>query len=198
MKRYKSTVLIVIAMLLAITRPPAYPEKPITLAITSGVGSGIDYRRRFVAATIEKHKLLPQPIVVETKTGGSGMVGMSYIAGKKKDPYYLIGFTPIHILTPLQGKSPITYRDFTPICQPFLRCPCADGQCEFEVQIHEGCRRRRQGQPRDRFDGRHPCRRYGVYEQLDPLSRRQGSSLSTSLLAAAAIPWRRFWVVMWI
>ncbi|MFH1743333.1 MAG: tripartite tricarboxylate transporter substrate binding protein, partial [bacterium] len=117
----KSGILIVFALVLFLGNGPAYgasnfPEKPITLAITSGVGSGIDATGRFVAAIIGKHQLLPQPIVVETKTGGSGMVGMSYVAGKKKDPYYLIGFTPIHILTPLRGQSPINYKNFTPIC----------------------------------------------------------------------------------
>jgi putative tricarboxylic transport membrane protein len=68
-----------------------------------------------VAAAFKKNNLLPQPIVVENKVGGSHGVAMAYVAGKKKDPYNLLLTTSLFILTPLQGKIPITYKEFTPI-----------------------------------------------------------------------------------
>lgn len=118
MKLYKSTVLIVFALLLAIgpgTARGAYPEKPITLVVGSGPGAGSDTVCRVVAAAFKKHNLLPQPIVVENKVGGSHGVAMAYVAGKKKDPYYLLLTTSLFILTPLQTKLPVSYKDFTPI-----------------------------------------------------------------------------------
>jgi len=118
MKRYKSTVLIVLALLLVIGPGAAwgaYPEKPITLVVGSGPGAGSDTVCRVVAEGFKKHNLLPQPIVVENKVGGSHGVAMAYVAGKKKDPYYLLLTTSLFILTPLQTKLPVSYKDFTPI-----------------------------------------------------------------------------------
>jgi putative tricarboxylic transport membrane protein len=118
MKRYKSTFLIVFALLLAFgpgTASGAYPEKPITLVVGSGPGAGSDTVCRVVAESFKKHNLLPQPIVVENKVGGSHGVAMAYVAGKKQDPYYLMLTTTLFVLTPLQKKIPVTYKDFTPI-----------------------------------------------------------------------------------
>jgi putative tricarboxylic transport membrane protein len=118
MNRYKSTVLIVLMLLLAIgpgTASGAFPEKPITLVVGSGPGAGSDTVCRVVAASFKKYNLLPQPIVVENKVGGSHGVAMAYVAGKKKDPYYLMLTTTLFILTPLQTKLPVNYKDFTPI-----------------------------------------------------------------------------------
>jgi putative tricarboxylic transport membrane protein len=96
MNRYKSTVLIVLMLLLAIgpgTASGAFPEKPITLVVGSGPGAGSDTVCRVVAASFK----------------------MAYVAGKKKDPYYLMLTTTLFILTPLQTKLPVNYKDFTPI-----------------------------------------------------------------------------------
>lgn len=116
---YKLGLLIVLMLAFSLGIGSAYaakyPEKPITYVIGSGPGSGTDIVARFVAAVFEKHKLLPQPIVVESKTGGNHAVAMAYVAGKKKDPYFLMGTTTLLLLTPLQGQSQVTYKDFTPI-----------------------------------------------------------------------------------
>ncbi len=118
---YKLSILIVLALTLSLGTEAAYgasifPEKPVTMVVHAAPGSGIDMLGRFIAAVFEKHKLLPHPIVVENKTGGSGAIAMAYVAGKKKDPYYILGVTTLFILTPLQGNSPFNYKDFTPIC----------------------------------------------------------------------------------
>ncbi len=117
----KSTGLVVVILMFSLGMGTVYgaskfPEKPITLVVHAAPGSGIDILGRFIGSVFEKHKLLPQPIVVENKTGGSGAVAMAYVAGKKKDPYYIMGVTTLFILTPLQGKSPVNYKDFTSIC----------------------------------------------------------------------------------
>ena len=93
-----------------------FPEKPVTLVVGSGPGSGVDTMCRLIAATFGKYKLLPQPIIVENKPGGASAVAMAYVSGKKNDPYYLQGITTLILFTGLQGNSPVTYKDFTPIC----------------------------------------------------------------------------------
>lgn len=118
----KSNVLIALVLLLFLGigiayGAPKFPEKPITIVVHSGPGSGSDLLARLVAATNDKYKFLPQSIVVENKPGGNAAVAMAYVAGKKKDPYFLI--TTVggpFIVTPLLGQSSVTYKDFTPIC----------------------------------------------------------------------------------
>jgi len=65
-----------------------YPEKPITVIIHAGAGAAATSSRAQMAAAIEKERILPQPLVVENKPGGSGGIAFAYVAGKKKDPYF--------------------------------------------------------------------------------------------------------------
>ena len=82
-----------------------YPEKPITIIVHASAGGGSDMFARTIALGIEQNKLLPQPIVVEPKPGGSGGIAFAYVAGKKKDPYYMVTATPTFLTTPLMGKT---------------------------------------------------------------------------------------------
>jgi putative tricarboxylic transport membrane protein len=92
-----------------------YPEKPITFIVVAGPGGGSDIFARTMAAGIEKDKILPQPIIVENKPGGSGSIAYAYVAGKKNDPYFIVNAGPTMLTTPLIGITPVTMKDFTPI-----------------------------------------------------------------------------------
>jgi putative tricarboxylic transport membrane protein len=92
-----------------------FPEKPITIIVHASAGGGSDMFARTIAAAVEKNKLLPQPIIVEPKPGGSGGIAFSYVAGKKKDPYFLVTATPTFLTTPIMGLTPVGLKDFTPI-----------------------------------------------------------------------------------
>ena len=92
-----------------------FPEKPITLVVHAGAGGGSDIFARTLSATFEKEKLLPQPIVVENKPGGSGAIAFAYVGGKKDDPYFLLTAVTSFLTTPILRKSSITHKDFTPV-----------------------------------------------------------------------------------
>jgi putative tricarboxylic transport membrane protein len=92
-----------------------YPEKPITMIVHAAAGGGSDIFARTLSAGFEKDKLLPQPIVVENKPGGSGAIAFAYVAGKKKDPYFLLTAVTSFMTTPLMGLTPVGLKDFTPI-----------------------------------------------------------------------------------
>jgi putative tricarboxylic transport membrane protein len=94
-----------------------YPEKPITIVSPCGAGCGADIVARAMAASFEKHNILPQPIVVENKPGSAHAIGNAYVAGKKKDPYYLVMTSTPYVSTPLLGGTPINYKSFTHICK---------------------------------------------------------------------------------
>lgn len=117
---YKSSVLIVLALLLSlgigsVYGAPKFPEKPITLIVHASAGGGSDIFARILAAAVEKDKLFPQPLVVENKPGGSGAIAFAYVAGKKGDPHYLCTAVTSFITTPIIHKLPVGYKNFTPI-----------------------------------------------------------------------------------
>ncbi len=92
-----------------------YPEKAVTIIVHASAGGGSDIFARTMAASFEKDRLLPKPLVVENKPGGSGGVAFAYVAGKKKDPYYLVTAVTSFLTTPLMGITPVGLKDFTPI-----------------------------------------------------------------------------------
>ncbi len=92
-----------------------FPEKPITFIVHASAGGGSDIFARTLTANFEKDKLLPQPVVVENKPGGSGAIAYAYVASKRKDPYFLLTATPSFLTTPILRKSTFGYKDFTPI-----------------------------------------------------------------------------------
>lgn len=92
-----------------------FPQRPITLVVASSPGSGSDITARLAAATIAKYKLLPQPVNVENKPGGSMCVATAYVTGKKKDPHFLMAATITQVLNPLRELCPISHHDMTPV-----------------------------------------------------------------------------------
>lgn len=113
-------ILIVSALVLSFGLGAAYgatkfPEKPITLIVHSGAGGGSDIFARVLAAGNDKEKFFPVPVVVENKPGGSGAVAFAYVAGKKKDPYFMLTTVASFLTTPLMGRTPLSYKDFTPL-----------------------------------------------------------------------------------
>jgi putative tricarboxylic transport membrane protein len=121
MKRFcQSSVMVLVVLLVAggvrsVFAAGGFPEKPITVVVAYSAGGGSDIFARVLASSADKDKLLPKPLVVENKPGGSGGIGYGYVAGKKKDPYYLVTVTPSFLTTPLISETRFSLKDFTPI-----------------------------------------------------------------------------------
>jgi putative tricarboxylic transport membrane protein len=120
MLRWKSVlvVLAVVTLSLALagtSLAAKFPEKPITLIVHAGAGGGSDIFSRTLSAAFDKEKLLPQPIVVENKPGGSGAIAFAYVAGKKGDPHFLLTAVTSFLTTPILRKSTSNHKDFTSI-----------------------------------------------------------------------------------
>ena len=93
----------------------SFPEKPIIAVVAYSAGGGSDIFARTMTSAVEKDKLLPKPLIVENKPGGSGGIGYGYVANKRKDPYFLVTVTPSFLTTPLISGTPFKLKDFTPI-----------------------------------------------------------------------------------
>jgi putative tricarboxylic transport membrane protein len=90
-------------------------NKPVEFVVHAAAGGGSDIMARMMASMIEKEKMMPVPVAVVNRPGGSSAVANAYVAGKKGDPHFWLTATTSFIQTPLQGKSKYHYKDFTPL-----------------------------------------------------------------------------------
>lgn len=100
----------------ASNKTAAYPTKSIELVVPFAAGGGSDIMARSLVKVIMDNKYSSQPVVVNNKPGGSGSIGYAYTAEKKGDPYIIASVSSSFYTAPLMGKSPVSYKDFTPIC----------------------------------------------------------------------------------
>jgi putative tricarboxylic transport membrane protein len=89
------------------------PEKPVEFIVQSAAGGGSDIFARTMAKILAEEKIVTVPINVVNKPGGSGAVAYSYLNQKKGNPYVIATATGSYITTPVQGQSPVSYKDFT-------------------------------------------------------------------------------------
>src|SRR5258706_15689045 len=106
----------VIAALLCVAAAAAhaqYPQRPVQVIVPWGAGGGTDATARIIAVLLEKE--LKQPFNVVNRTGGSGVVGHDAIAKATPDGY-IIGMITVEItMRHHVGRTPLTYKDYTPI-----------------------------------------------------------------------------------
>lgn len=93
----------------------AYPDRPITLLVGFAPGGSMDMSARALAAAAEK--ILGQPIVIENKTGGTGIVALAAMLAQSPDGYTLCA-TPSSVLirvTQMQQAPFKPLKSFKPI-----------------------------------------------------------------------------------
>jgi tripartite-type tricarboxylate transporter receptor subunit TctC len=93
----------------------AYPSKPIELVVHTSAGSGGDVISRQMAEIVRRDKLLPQPFVVVNKTGGSGVIGLSYFKTKRGDPHFMLSVTSTILALAYRPDVAITLDNYTPL-----------------------------------------------------------------------------------
>ena len=101
-----------------------YPNRPITLVVTQGVGSGSDVTARLLAGYLGP--LLGQTVAVENRTGASGIIGHQSVARAAPDGYTLL-FTStagLFVVPVMNPNAKYGLDDFTPVA-PVMRAPFA-------------------------------------------------------------------------
>jgi len=83
-----------------------YPSKPITILCWSKPGSPVDVFARVMAPLLSKQ--LGQPVVVQTKTGGGGVVASNEMLSRSADGYMLLAVTDS--LTTKFGEPGVTFK----------------------------------------------------------------------------------------
>lgn len=93
-----------------------FPSKPIRIVVPFNAGSGSDSASRAYGEVIAR--LLGQPVVVENRPGGSGLVAIQAVKQAPADGYtILLGSTSPMCVMPVLNKSlPYdTFKDFRPV-----------------------------------------------------------------------------------
>jgi putative tricarboxylic transport membrane protein len=97
------------------------PDRTVEVMVHSGPGAGNDVFARGVVGVLEKIKLVPQNMQVVNKTGGGGLVAMSYLGEKQGETHLIAVFTSVWWVNPLIRKEgKITMKELTPIARLVL------------------------------------------------------------------------------
>lgn len=101
---------------LAQTNAAPYPQRPITVIVPTGAGSGPDVLVRKIGQSLAR--TLGQPFIVENRPGGNGTLGANAVARAAPDGYtLLLGFDSTMTINPTLYRN-LSYdpqKDFTPI-----------------------------------------------------------------------------------
>jgi putative tricarboxylic transport membrane protein len=93
----------------------AYPTKQIEVIVHTSAGSGGDIVSRAVAEIVRRDKLLPQPMQVVNRVGGSGALAYNYFKTKRGDPYSLLSVTGTLLAMAYRPDINIGLENYTPV-----------------------------------------------------------------------------------
>jgi tripartite-type tricarboxylate transporter receptor subunit TctC len=91
-----------------------WPTRPIRLVVGFPAGGPTDIPARIVAERLRAQ--LPQPIVVENRTGAGGRIALDHVLSQPRDGHTLLVCTYIDALNTL-GSRPYRLEDLAPISQ---------------------------------------------------------------------------------
>jgi tripartite-type tricarboxylate transporter receptor subunit TctC len=118
MRRFLLAVPLALAML-ATAQAADYPTKPVRILVPYGPGGATDIVARILGEHLKEK--FRQPIVVENKPGGSGIVALQELVRSRPDGHtMLIGNITTNLLVPLIGDPPTpfdTFKDLVPVAR---------------------------------------------------------------------------------
>ncbi|HPM68505.1 MAG TPA: tripartite tricarboxylate transporter substrate binding protein [Piscinibacter sp.] len=101
-----------------LARAQAYPSRPVRLVVPFTPGGAVDIYARTVQAALAEN--LGQPIVIENRTGASGMIGAEAVAKAAPDGYTLLvgNVATLAMNAAIYTKMPYDpVKDLTPVMQ---------------------------------------------------------------------------------
>jgi putative tricarboxylic transport membrane protein len=97
-------------------RAQAYPSKPLEFVVHVNPGGGTDVFARLIIEILGREKLVAQPMVVQTRTGGGGAVAFGYVKSKRGDPHTVLTIATGSFLTATaRADLDLGLENFTPV-----------------------------------------------------------------------------------
>lgn len=92
-----------------------FPDRPVRLVVTYPAGGSSDLMARIMGQKLQEH--WGQPVVIESKPGAAGSIGMEYAARQAPDGYtFVVGNLGPVAVNPLISKVPYSMeKDFIPV-----------------------------------------------------------------------------------
>jgi len=81
----------------AATQP--YPSRTVEFIVHVNPGGGTDVFARYVTEIMTREKMVSQPLIVQSRTGGAGVVAFTYAKGKRGDPHTVLTIATGSFLT---------------------------------------------------------------------------------------------------
>jgi tripartite-type tricarboxylate transporter receptor subunit TctC len=112
---------LVVSALLALAAAPAlaqsFPSKPLTIVVPASPGGAIDLAARLIGQKLTES--WGQPVVIDNKTGATGIIGTDFVAKSAPDGHTLALVASSHAINPsMVKKLPFdTVKSFEPVVQ---------------------------------------------------------------------------------
>jgi tripartite-type tricarboxylate transporter receptor subunit TctC len=118
-----------VAVCVGTAHAQSYPTKPVKIIIPFSAGGPADVYARYLGQRLEKP--LGQPVVIENRVGGGGVIGADAVAKSAPDGYTLLMMSNTHtineslrpkqpykLMTDLVPVSPVNYSDLLLVVYP--------------------------------------------------------------------------------
>jgi tripartite-type tricarboxylate transporter receptor subunit TctC len=119
MKNISAALAFIAGFAAAAQADPSYPNKPIRIIVPYGPGGATDIVARVLSENLKES--LGQPVVVENRPGGNGIVAIQEVARARPDGYtLLIGNVTTQMINPLieGSKMPVDpFKVLTPVAR---------------------------------------------------------------------------------
>src|SRR5262245_8222513 len=108
--------LLLIGLFLGPAAGQTWPQRPVKLIVTLGPGSGVDFGARLLADRLSKR--WGQPVVIENRPGGDGVVAVTSVISAADDHVLLASPTSALTAHPYAlDKMPYKSSDLLPIAR---------------------------------------------------------------------------------
>jgi tripartite-type tricarboxylate transporter receptor subunit TctC len=112
----KAFLLAVLMALPLFAHAQAWPQRPVRFVVPLGPGSGADISARMIAERLAKQ--WAQPVVIENRPGGDGVVAINAVLGARDDHVLLYGPASSFVGHPYTlEKVPYDPRDLVPVAR---------------------------------------------------------------------------------
>jgi putative tricarboxylic transport membrane protein len=91
------------------------PSRPVEFIVPAGTGGGADQMARFLDTVITKHKLMPQPFIVQNRGGAAGADAFIDMKMSKTDGHKIIITLSSLFTTPHATGIPFNWKNLTPV-----------------------------------------------------------------------------------